>query len=198
MRNKPVGFIENLKEELSSLPNINSFKLWHGADFNLLFHASRLNCKEAVKCLLEKGADPALVNKGGTCILHLMAKKGQLDMAKMCLKKISLEDFAEKIIFLNRYSNIGYTPLMAAVENNHLDFVNWLLSFHVGINFRMRTGWTAMHAAAKRNNRKMLKILLERGGNKNIIASHPQFGRNLKVEDVTCDKQTLMILTSMM
>ena len=54
--------------------------------------------------------------------------------------------------------------------------------------------WTAAHAAAKRGNVSVLEILLEAGADKNLKATHRDFGRNLRVEDVSTDTNVLKLL----
>ena len=83
---------------------------------------------------------------------------------------------------------------MAAVENNQLHFVEWLLIKGANINAPMSTGWTAMHAAAKNNHHDILDLLLEGGGNKDLLAKHKEFGSGLKVTDVTSDPKTIRML----
>ena len=58
------------------------------ADFSLLFHASVGNNKVAVEKLLEAGADPTLTNLKGTNVFMMFVKRGQLEMADMCLAKV--------------------------------------------------------------------------------------------------------------
>jgi ankyrin repeat protein len=162
-------------------------------NLSLLFHASRENFPEAVDMLLEKGADPSLVNNKGISVLHLMAKKGQLDMARKCYRKIP---WLEVDDFVNQGSESGWTPLMSAAENGQYDFAKWLLSSPNGaeVNKQMKTGWTAMHAAAKKNNEGMVKLLLLHGGDQDIYATHKDFGNGLQVMDVTKDCKVLRLL----
>jgi len=197
MCDKPDGFLQQLRAEISDMSNVNLFhKLKNSeTDFNLLFHASKEDCKEAVEFLLEKGADPTLVNNRGTCVLHLMAKRGQVEMAKKCYSKLPFGGVGgKKYCFINGGNNIGWTPLMAAAENNQQHFVKWLLANNASTNITMETGWTAMHAAAKNGNCEVLKLLLVNGGDKKIQAAHKHFGRNVTVEKVAKDKPTLQIL----
>ena len=58
------------------------------ADFSLLFHASVGNNKVAVTKLLEAGADPTLANLKGTNVFMMLVKRGQIEMADMCLAKV--------------------------------------------------------------------------------------------------------------
>jgi|GWRWMinimDraft_6_1066014.scaffolds.fasta_scaffold08717_2 hypothetical protein len=90
MRSRPEGFETLLKEAIDKVLNINDFRNWREGKFSLLFHASLEVCEEAVDYLLEKGANPALRNESGACVLHLMAKRGQVVMAEKCYSKVTL------------------------------------------------------------------------------------------------------------
>jgi ankyrin repeat protein len=178
-------YLNDIKEKIGQLSNVNLFVKSTGqCDMNLLFHASRENCPEAIDMLLEKGADPLLINNTDRSVLHLMAKNGQVEMAEKCIYNVPWD---KRDGFINKYS--GWTPLMAAAENNQLEFVKWLLRppCRAEINKTMKTGWTAMHAAAKKNNGDIVKFLLQYGGDWKIKASHRDYGNFLSVRDVTSD-----------
>ena len=91
MRYKPEGFKDTLKEAIAQVSDVNEFRSWRDTNFSLLFHTSLSHCPEAVEFLLEKDADPSLCNDRGACVLHLMAKRGQLEMAQMCYSKVTAE-----------------------------------------------------------------------------------------------------------
>ena len=59
------------------------------ADFSLLFHASAGNNEVACGKLLEAGADPTLSNFKGTNVFMMFVKRGQIEMADMCLAKVA-------------------------------------------------------------------------------------------------------------
>ncbi len=188
-------YLNDIKEKIGQLSNVNQFVKSAEVQYtlSLLFHASRENFPEAVDMLLEKGADPSLVNNKGISVLHLMAKKGQLDMAEKCCRKIP---WFQEDNFVNQGSESGWTPLMSAAENGQYDFAKWLISFPncVEVNKQMKTGWTAMHSAAKKNNEDMVKLLLLHGGNQNIYGYHKDFGNCLKVKNVTKSCKVLRLL----
>jgi ankyrin repeat protein len=83
---------------------------------------------------------------------------------------------------------------MSAAENNQMHFARWLIDNKANVNHPMTSGWTALHAAAKKKNYDMVKLLLEKGANKKITAVHRDLGRNLKAEDVTADARILRLL----
>jgi ankyrin repeat protein len=192
---RPKYFSNNIKREIAKLSDVNIFinsaKLQY--NISLLFYASQLNVPEVIDILLESGADPTLLNNKGRSVLHLMAKHGQVEMAKKCLSKIPEEerkDFINKNIF-----EMGWTPLMAAVENNQFDFVKWLLAppQNAKVNLTLENCETAMHVAAKKNNKNIVKLLLAHGGDQYIEAYRRS--KILKVMGFTRDCETLAILS---
>lgn len=159
--------------------------------FTLLFHAVIESWEPGFMVLLDSGADPTLANNRSTTVLQLIAKRNLTSWADHCVKKM---DKSQRQRFVNLGSSNGWTPLMSAAENNAALMVTWLIKNGAVVNIAMDTGWTAMHAAAKKNSYDILKILLENGGDKNLEAVHRDFGRNLKVEDVTVDERLLELL----
>ena len=159
--------------------------------FTLLLHAVIENWEPGFRVLLEHGADPCLQNNRGTTVLPLIAKRNLTSWADLCIQKM---DKSERHRFVNLGSSNGWTPLMSAAENNAAMMVTWLIKNGAVVNIAMDTGWTAMHAAAKKNSYDILKILLDNNGDKNLEAVHRDFGRNLKVEDVTADERILELL----
>ena len=98
--------------------------------------------------------------------------------------------------FINHTTKVGWTPLMGAAENNRVKSIEWLFKQGAIVNMAMSTTqWTAMHAAAKNGHYECLKVLMDHGGNKHLEAMHREFGRNLKVEDVTADDKILQLLS---
>ena len=90
---------------------------------------------------------------------------------------------------------LGWSVLMIAADGCAVDMSAELVANGAEVNHTMESGWTAMHAAAKVGNVNTLSMLLSRGGNKNILAKHKEFGQNLKVEDVTADSEILGVLS---
>ncbi len=172
-----VDFYYELIEEIEKVADVNLFMSEPGCEYStsLLFHASREESLPTVEFLLERGADPTLVNNKGTSVLHLMAKRGQVEMAEKCWLKVPKD---RRDGFLNYATPSGWTALMSAAENNQYNFVKWLLTppHCAKVNFQMKTGWTAMHAAAKNNNFAIVRLLLKNGANKYLQAVHRAFG----------------------
>ena len=171
---------------------VNAFHFWRDADFSLLFHASLANNRVAVHLLLEAGADPTLANIKGTNVFMLFAKRGQTELAEMCLAKVQKD---ERSKIPNAITTSGWTALMTAAENNQLESAKWLLKNGADVNTQMHgTLWAAGHAAAKRGNLQILELLLKNGASQDSLACHRDFGKNLRFSDVTSDEKVLQLL----
>ena len=177
---------------INAIKWVNAFHFWRNADFSLLFHASLANNKVAVQLLLEAGANPTLANIKGTNVFMLFAKRGQIELAEMCLAKVPKE---KKRDVVNSVTTSGWTALMTAAENNQLEAAKWLLKNGADVNTQMEgSKWTAGHAATKRGNLEILELLLKNGASQDSIASHRDFGKNLRFTDVTSDDKVLQLL----
>ena len=62
-------------------------------------YASHYNNENAVRALIQCGADPLLRNNRGTTVLGFMAKQGQLAMAKITQQ--ALQSLEDKIKYVN-------------------------------------------------------------------------------------------------
>merc|ERR1711879_1142824 len=122
----------------------------------------------------------------------LLAKRGQVEMAEMCLAKVP-ED--KRAAVANSAANSGWSVLMTASENNQFEFAKWLIKNGADVNKSMEsTGWTAGHAAAKRGNLDILGLLLKNGARQDALAMHRDFGKNLRFYDVTSDERIHQLL----
>ena len=97
-----------------------------------------------LKALIMAGADPSLCNNYGTTVLHLMMKRGQIEMAELCIKTLEeaeKENSQKRITeFVNKRSNSGLTPLMAAADAGQLEAVEWLLDRNADPNISTDSG----------------------------------------------------------
>ena len=171
---------------------VNAFHFWREADFSLLFHASLANNRVALHLLLEAGADPTQSNIRGTNVFMLFAKRGQVEMADMCLAKVPKD---RRVAVVNSTTTSGWSALMTAAENNQVESAKWLLRNGADVTTRMQgTLWTAGHAAAKRGHLEILELLLKNGASQDSLACHRDYGKNLRFADVTNDEKVLQLL----
>lgn len=85
--------------------------------------------------------------------------------------------------------------LMSAAENDLLQSCKWLLEHGADVNKAMpATGWTALHAAAKKGNLEVVQLLVKAGADSHKQAGHRDFGKGCKASDVTVDAAVLKLL----
>ncbi len=145
-----------------------------GADVNAmialcytpLMLAAALGQREAVLLLLQQAATNVTAKDlcGRTAFFDA-AEKGQLDI----LKDMLASDHKDRIqtIINKPREDFKKTPLMAAVENGHLEVVKFLLSLPgIEVNARDIGGQTALILAlnAKNNSVEILRELLKANG----------------------------------
>ena len=120
---------------------------------------------QAVRALLEDGADPAVARGDGVAALHLAAQQGLDEIAGLLLGA-GADPGAETRIG-------GYTPLHMASGGGHLEVVRQLLDggAHVSAT-TTTTGVTPLHLAAKAlNGERVVGLLLERGAPVDAVES---------------------------
>ncbi|XP_060129102.1 ankyrin repeat and SOCS box protein 3 isoform X3 [Zootoca vivipara] len=97
----------------------------------------------------------------GTCPLHLSASQGSLE----CVA-ILLESGADP----NELTNDASTPLFLAVQNGHVDVIKLLLQQGANINGpHCWSEWNSLHQAAFQNYPEILKLLLDKGAEKECV-----------------------------
>ena len=73
-----------------------------GAAFGLLCYAAEHDNMPAFEAILKtEGFDVTQINAQGKNLLHLMAEKNQVDLAKLCLKKLEGEGGDKLKMFIN-------------------------------------------------------------------------------------------------
>jgi ankyrin repeat protein len=99
----------------------------------------------------------------GDSALHEAAQNGDL----LCLEILLAADGGQ---FLNRFNELSWTPLIAAVEKGHLKAVRLLIAAGADINAHdePRIGDTAIKRAVEERNLEIVRVLLEAGADPTI------------------------------
>ncbi|KAL2008898.1 hypothetical protein VTN00DRAFT_7092 [Thermoascus crustaceus] len=109
---------------------------------------------EAVRTLLENGADIDGKTENGVTPLMTAAHEGRLEIVQLLLQlgaTVCLQD------------DQGLTALMWAAHGNHTDIAKLLLENGANVNIGSSNGSTALILAASENHVEMLKLLLAWG-----------------------------------
>jgi len=104
----------------------------------------------AIESLLKRGFDPNTPSEKGVAGL-LVAIQSESPKSAMLLAKHPRTN-------VNVQNNVGETPLMLAAINNQLELAKVLIARGADVN---RPGWSALHYAATRGHRDMMRLLLE-------------------------------------
>jgi hypothetical protein len=124
-------------------------------DDMLLVRAAFLNDIDAVKCLVEGGADVQAVNRSGESALH----------ATNC-PNIARYLVDEHFASVHALDNKGCTPLIGAED---LNLVKFLVEDGADVNARSHTQNTALHWASSRD---VVKYLIEKNADVNAIGEN--------------------------
>lgn len=117
---------------------------------------------EMVEVLLEAGAKPT-VEKSGTTSLHAAAEAGDVRILELLLRVGGKRG-------LNRFDGLGFTPLMRAVEGNHLEAARRLIEAGADVNAREDElfGNTALRIATGEGSLEMVKLLMNAGADPKV------------------------------
>lgn len=120
-----------------------------------LINAALGNDLAISELLLVKGADVMARNSGGFTPLHAAAFSGSLPIAKLLLEKGAvLEDAANKS---------GVTPMMIAVEENHVELMEFLITKGADVNRGEAHGYKPMTRAFWKGNKESMQLLRRHG-----------------------------------
>ena len=118
-----------------------------------LHKACEVGNLEAVKYLVEKGADINVKDMWGETSLHYACRKGHLEVVKYLVEK------GEGIHAKNKYGNI---PLYLACQHGHLEVVKYLVEKGADVNAKNKYGNTPLHYACREGHLEVVKYLLKK------------------------------------
>ncbi|WP_333023368.1 ankyrin repeat domain-containing protein [Wolbachia endosymbiont of Pentidionis agamae] len=112
---------------------------------------------EAVKLLLELGADVNSMDEDRNNPLHIAAGAGYMQIVKFFLKVISS---------INNRNLSGYTPLHFAIQNNHFDITKILIENHADLSIECNNNLTPIdlfineHFEEVRGNKELIGFFI--------------------------------------
>ena len=106
---------------------------------------------QAVKSIMERGADPSLMDNLGWSTLHHAAAGGDTDI--ISLIHTHLPNIESK-------TGEGYTPLMVAAFTGKLHAVKWFLEKGATVACKDKLGWSPLHHAARGGDPDTIDLIL--------------------------------------
>ncbi|XP_028851480.1 histone-lysine N-methyltransferase EHMT1a isoform X2 [Denticeps clupeoides] len=118
-----------------------------------LMYACENNHLETVRYLMKAGGATNHKDIRGSTCLHLAAKMGHIDVMQLLLSVASID--------VNGQDDGGWTPITWAIEFNHKDQVNLLLSRGANVHVRDKEENICLHWAAFSGSDDIAQVLLE-------------------------------------
>ncbi|KAI9782558.1 MAG: hypothetical protein M1839_004802 [Geoglossum umbratile] len=145
--------------------------------------AGKGNC-EAVKLLLENGAEKGARDYKKQIPLHLAASSGDFDtvLGLVGPRMITVDKNG-----LNAADKYGQTPLHVAARDGHHQIVQLLISEGANKEARAVDSRTPLHVAASRGKSEVVRALVWKGANKGAKDSNDQTPLHLASENGDCD-----------
>jgi ankyrin repeat protein len=125
----------------------------------LLQAAMRYNRTEAVRLLVEKGADVNAKGTGGWAALHMAVKRGD-EAAVRLLVELGAD--------INATDASGWTVLYIAVKRGDKAVARLLVELGADVNAKVIGGQTALHLATEQGDEAAARLLVEKGADVNI------------------------------
>uniref|UniRef100_A0A673G7M4 Ankyrin-3-like n=1 Tax=Sinocyclocheilus rhinocerous TaxID=307959 RepID=A0A673G7M4_9TELE len=169
--------------------NVVKFLVANGADVDAKAKVSHTNkrrfgCQlDIVQQLLQHGMYCLSLQKGFTP-LHVAAKYGKIEVAKLLLQKRAPPDAAGKS---------GLTPLHVAAHYDNQKVALLLLDQGSSPHAAAKNGYTPLHIAAKKNQMEIATTLLEYGADTNATTRQGISPLHLAAQEGNVDMVTLLL-----
>lgn len=146
---------------LLSLLNGNADINFRTKSGTALFQAAHYGQVSSVRFLLNKNANPHLINWEGYYPIHTAARMGHVDIVK-----IFIEEAEEKIDVLD---NKDFQPIHRAALWNQVSVVNYLVSKGADVDaMTSDKSYSVLHIAARQGAVEVAKFLTEHGAKLNV------------------------------
>ncbi|MDE1151327.1 MAG: ankyrin repeat domain-containing protein [Micavibrio sp.] len=143
------GTAAEFVDALAEKPNLD----WEDSEqLTTLHYAAREGRVEAVRLLLDAGANPLVKDIHNRTPLSFAAERGDLAVAEL-------------LIAAGGAKNDDDIALHLACEQRQGEMVKLLLKAHVDVNFLPRAGETALMRAARNDDTGIMRSLLDAGAN---------------------------------
>ena len=140
---------------LAGLPEVDVNSRDNNNDTALHYAAQQESHAEAVRVLIDAGADMDTKDDGGHSPLHFASRSGALEVVKMLVEAgagVCLTD------------DDGLTCLILAASNGHTETVRYLVGLpEVDVNHRNSNNETALHCATNKGHRDVVQVLIDAG-----------------------------------
>lgn len=130
-----------------------------------LIEAAKNRDWDAVRSLVDEGADPKTRGADGATALHWTSYWDEVEAAELLLRAGADAGAA---------NDLGATPLWLASQNGSVAMARTLLEAGADPNAALPSGETPVMAAARTGDSEVLEVLLAAGGDPNVAATRSQ------------------------
>lgn len=132
----------------------------------LLSIASRFNCIDTVRLLIEAGADVnQVIEDIGYTPLHCAAFESSIELIELLINSGAKET-------INHLAEVNQTPLIIALIKNRIDVMEFLISKGADVNQLDLHGKSLLHLAVEKNNVEAVELLVNSGANVDVKDSN--------------------------
>ncbi|KAL2843946.1 ankyrin repeat-containing domain protein [Aspergillus pseudoustus] len=117
--------------------------------------AARSRRTGAFRLLLDRGADPEMMDENGRAAAWWVAAGGSKEMVRMLLER--------RVGGLDRRDRYGETPLAAAAQSGRLSILRVLAAEGADVDSQCRAGQTPLAGAASNDQARAVRLLLRLG-----------------------------------
>ncbi|GJQ83739.1 hypothetical protein Trydic_g20615, partial [Trypoxylus dichotomus] len=149
LRAARAGHLDKVLEHLKSNIDINTS---NANGLNALHLASKDGHVDVVAELLKRGAVVDAATKKGNTALHIASLAGQEEVVKLLVQHGAS---------VNVQSQNGFTPLYMAAQENHDNVVKYLLANGANQSLATEDGFTPLAVAMQQGHDKVVTVLLE-------------------------------------
>lgn len=178
-----------------------------GADINCaMFYAIKVKKPDALKILLEHGADVNVESANGLTPLQTASCKGNMEICKILMEAGATVDYEslrraawskdiELCSLYLEHGNISLenTDILTRIYNSNEDIIRFLLKAGASPNVRDKEGRTPLHDAVDNSKIESVKMLLQAGADVNAKDNNGNTPLSIAAE-MSCMKLCKLLL----
>ena len=162
----------------------------HSGAYDDMLKAVNTHDADQVSALLRRGMDVNTTDPDGNTLLMLAARNGDSQILEILLRNkpniLKINKYGDSALMLaalrGSLVNVkalvlagsdtapeGWTPLIYAAFEGHLEIVAYLLTLEIDIDAQSANGISALMAASRNGHLEIVGILLEQGADANLV-----------------------------
>lgn len=169
-----IAILQGEKDVVNRLINDENIDKDHqdNKGFSPLHDAMLFSDHETIHTLLEKGANPDLINNENETplftALNIHNKLNRFNEKIRFNIRRNMKKLVDYGVSFNSFSANGKTPIMESIESNAVDIIKMGIALKVDLNMKDISGNAAIHYSANDMNLNVVKMLVLNGADINL------------------------------